>query len=582
MRLKTAAFLTFVLLGLAAAGPASAQTSLGRWQRPFNHVVPPNWQFGQPGWDGEAQSPYVNPQDPHRFMAGHMALIPVGPHRGKVLVWNFMRVQIGKQYWSIVDPNVPSFLNFELPVNNQLGDLFCSGHAWTKDGHLLVAGGDRFVNGQLQASDLAYRFDPTVPTGNAMWVQEPNLTVPRWYPTVVTQGTDSGGRDQLLVIGGLLDPLNQAVATYEAFDPTGSPGSGVWDPAGPVFPGPGVQCPDQFWIYPREVLLPSGKVFTSGLTEVSYRVLHDTTLAPPSWEVQAFNPMLWRLYGSTVLFPNEGGSASPFKDLVLRIGGSALLWNYQTCQPSSGLLPTDTVEFVSADLPSANPGWAWQFGPNMFNARARPDATLLPDATVFVHGGKLDTTSEFSTAQPVLEAELFNEVFATWRRVASATVRRGYHSTGALLPDGRVLVGGGEQREMDYEIYEPPYLRNGTVRPVFFNPPSTLVMNYGQSYGLNYKTLPAGVTVAKVVLMAPASITHHSDMHQRYVELDPCTGDPCPVSPDVSPGVSFVAFTAPPSSRHAPRGYYMLFLVTNPQGGNPRGTPSVATWVRLQ
>jgi Galactose oxidase-like, Early set domain len=75
--------------------------------------------------------------------------------------------------------------------------------------------------------------------------------------------------------------------------------------------------------------------------------------------------------------------------------------------------------------------------------------------------------------------------------------------------------------------------------------------------------------------MAPASLTHHSDMHARYVELEPG------ISPEPPPP-NTVYVKAPASSKFAPKGYYMLFLVTNPQGGFPKGTPSVATWVQLK
>ena len=67
-------------------------------------------------------------------------------------------------------------------------------------------------------------------------------------------------------------------------------------------------------------------------------------------------------------------------------------------------------------------------------------------------------------------------------------------------------------------------------------------------------------------------------MHARYVELDIDTDieplDPPPPNPSVY-------FNAPASSKIAPKGYYILFLVTNPQGPS-KGTPSVATWVQLK
>ena len=62
--------------------------------------------------------------------------------------------------------------------------------------------------------------------------------------------------------------------------------------------------------------------------------------------------------------------------------------------------------------------------------------------------------------------------------------------------------------------------------------------------------------------MAPGSVTHHSDMHQRYFEA----------TPQVQGG-NVATFKTPASESELPRGIYMMFLVTN--------APSVshAEWV---
>lgn len=84
---------------------------------------------------------------------------------------------------------------------------------------------------------------------------------------------------------------------------------------------------------------------------------------------------------------------------------------------------------------------------------------------------------------------------------------------------------------------------------------------------IRYDQPPSGVNVeiAKVVLVRPGSITHHTDMDARYVEL-----------PIISQTPTEVSFLSPLDSKHAPRGFYMLFLVTTD------GVPSVAVWVWLQ
>jgi galactose oxidase len=582
---------TLLVAFLLGAIPARAvsQTNLGTWDPAFNHACPTNWHRGQPDWDGEPACPYLTPPlDPNRFNAGHMCLIPVGLERGKVLVWNWMRVPngsvVGKQHWAIVDVSgaTPVFQNFDLTIPVVDGDLFCSGHAWTKDGHLLVAGGNRYVGTALQANRLAFRFDPTVqPTGNLMWKRETDMSLERWYPTVTTLGTDPSGRDPLVVSGGSFVPAPPAV-TYEVFDPTNPPMSGRWLPnpsGGTVFPQPaGLSCEEMFWIYPRAHVLGSGRLFFAGMSERSFRL----DLSPlsgglaPTWDVHATNPFPGRMrhYGSSFLFPNLGGPAGGLSDIVVRIAGAPFDVNptctgYAYGTPS----PLATMEYCFADLPAGDVNWTWfQNGPSLGTARLHLNSVLLPDATVLVVGGNQDTASEFVCGVPVLKTELLNDLPFQWRSLAPATVRRGYHSTAVLLPDGRVLTGGGEQREYDYEVFRPHYLTNGTARPQILNAPPTLNMSYGQTYQLEYAP---GLTVERAVLMAPASLTHHSDMHQRYFEMQTMTPPP----PNPNP---FFAFQAPTTSAQAPRGYYMLFLVSSVQPGANRGTPSIATWVRLQ
>ena len=70
--------------------------------------------------------------------------------------------------------------------------------------------------------------------------------------------------------------------------------------------------------------------------------------------------------------------------------------------------------------------------------------------------------------------------------------------------------------------------------------------------------------------MRPGSVTHHSCMDQRYISLE-VDWDAIP-----DPPVTEITFKSPPSSKLAPRGYYMLFLVNN------HGVPSTARWVKLK
>ena len=106
--------------------------------------------------------------------------------------------------WSILDPDLPlghqdKFRNFELPLTDsnlytglgEQGDLFCSGHVWTKHGSLFVSGGtlyhpDSPITLGLIGSKLTYLWDPrdwtTTATDNG-WFKMDDLAAARWYPT---------------------------------------------------------------------------------------------------------------------------------------------------------------------------------------------------------------------------------------------------------------------------------------------------------------------------------------------------------------------------------------------------------------
>ncbi|MEO6593517.1 MAG: galactose oxidase-like domain-containing protein, partial [Planctomycetota bacterium] len=178
------------------------------------------------------------------------------------------------------------------------------------------------------------------------------------------------------------------------------------------------------------------------------------------------------------------------------------------------------------------------------------------------------------------EPELYSVASGLWRPMAMHTSPRDYHSCALLLPDGSVLVCGGENRTTDYQIWIPPYLLGpANRRPVgvglvdsFSSAPISQDNLQGATYGQQCRvawsnTLPAGVEVAQVVLMPPAAVTHHDDGGQRCVRLASVYNE------DATPGSLHILM--PATHRHAPPGWYMLFLITN------EGVPANAFWVNL-
>jgi tetratricopeptide (TPR) repeat protein len=115
--------------------------------------------------------------------------------------------------------------------------------------------------------------------------------------------------------------------------------------------------------------------------------------------------------------------------------------------------------------------------------RQHLNATLLPDGKVLVTGGT--RTQPFSNAAgAVLAAEMWDPTTETWTTLASMRWPRLHHSVAVLLPDGRVVVGGGGQPtgegdsdHYDVEIFSPPYLFKGK-RPKLTSAPAAVAHLY--------------------------------------------------------------------------------------------------------
>lgn len=181
----------------------------------------------------------------------------------------------------------------------------------------------------------------------------------------------------------------------------------------------------------------------------------------------------------------------------------------------------------------------------------------------------------------MLEPELWSESAPNvWQKMAASpsATPRVYHSMALLLPDARVLIGGGGlpgatgeagagspgtnqfrgYGHPDAEIYSPPYLfdLNGqpAPRPVITSI-QTKKIGLGQTMQVGYSSATA---ITSAVLVRLGSVTHGNNQDQRRVPLS------------FSVNGSTLNVTMPPNGQMCPPGPYMLFIL------NANGTPSVS------
>jgi len=107
-------------------------------------------------------------------------------------------------------------------------------------------------------------------------------------------------------------------------------------------------------------------------------------------------------------------------------------------------------------------------GVEMVSRYARGNSDVLPPEAQALVGGDWHN--------PVFAAEQWDAATETWTVLSSASRIRQYHSAATLLPDGRVLTGGGGicgdcttkgYLEKNIEYFSPPYLfdKDGSGRP---------------------------------------------------------------------------------------------------------------------
>jgi N-acetylneuraminic acid mutarotase len=151
----------------------------------------------------------------------------------------------------------------------------------------------------------------------------------------------------------------------------------------------------------------------------------------------------------------------------------------------AGGQPARLDQSASAELYDPNSG-QWTATGSMRKARNGHTATQLPDGKVLVAGGYdieggMEANVEGGMGRTT--AELYDPDTGRWTATGSMTVPRAGH-TATLLPDGRVLVAGGDRGEMDggrsAELYDPGtgrWTATGSMTDDRSNHPATLLID---------------------------------------------------------------------------------------------------------
>jgi len=391
-------------------------------------------------------------------------------------------------------------------------NLFCAGHAALPDGRQFIAGGN--LNSSLAGLDTIHTFNST----NNSWTLLGRMNEGgRWYPSV----TALANGEMLITSGG--------PSTSEVFNPAG----GLRSLTTAVMEMP---------LYPWIQAAPNGNAFYFG-PDNSLKYLN--TNGTGSWQNNGARDGINRNYGSYAMY--DIGK-------VLAAGGG------------DSIKHSVVIDFRSRRATVTRAG-------DLNTGRRQHNLTVLPDGTVLATGGNWDGASLVSLSGGVYTAELWNPATGNWQNLASMQKTRQYHSMALLLPDARIMVGGGGicgtcynvgYLEKNIEIFSPPYLfkQDGSgelaARPSIIASPSEI--SYRQNFDISTE-FPK--SIKQVVLIRPSSVTHSVNFEQRRIPLS------------FSAKRNGFQATAPSDANVAPPGYYMMFIIDS------NGVPSVAKMVKL-
>lgn len=467
------------------------------------------------------------------------------------------------------------FVKHRAEPEKQKGDsVMCGGHAFLPFGQAFVAGGanvDLRPNSVL-GLDYALTFDPQT----SKWVKQPEMrgkgegigsdhpTARRWYPTV-TPLPDG----KMFVSSGMEkfgDTYRYNLST-EAFDYRAQ--KDPWTLLSSHEIGPGAIRPFQ---YTHVFVLPDPP----------------TTLKEM---IMIGDPARIRFYSYTMAKAHANPWSLPAEDVRPQRNGdgiSSLLLPFDDPGTTDVQVPAKmlvaggldkktkarrTIDFYDAIEES------WETPLDAGIARLHPSTVLLPDGNVLVVNGAVSGGGEGDPTRPQLLDPDTRQICwgSSWNKPAGADpLQRGYHNIAALLPDGRVFVGGGvrdactfSDERADMRYYSPPYLQRKEPRPTYRGRVPQCI-EYRELFDLYYDN--QGKPIDEVVMLGVGAMTHSVDMGQRYIRLKLGRRD-----------AEWVEVRAPRDGFVAAPGPYWMFLLREFPGAHfgYRRLPSVAKLVYL-
>ncbi|KAI3840645.1 hypothetical protein MKX03_004657 [Papaver bracteatum] len=324
---------------------------------------------------------------------------------------------------------------------------------------------------------------------------------------------------------------------------------------------------DENNLYPFLHLLPDGNLFIFAnrhsilFDYTGNRVLKEYLMIPGD------DKRNYPSTGSSVLLPirlsgsNSSSAGNRLPEAEIMVCGGAPPGAYAQAQHGNYVEASNTCGRIKVTDPK--PEWIIE---EMPMTRVMSDILIPPTGDLIIVNGAHNGTAGWESA-----------VNPRFKVLNPSPIRRLYHSSAALLPDGRILFGGSNPHrlynftdvtyptELSLEAYSPPYLSdqysNLRRRIISVEPTGSSLIYQGMFTVTLYLPFYPEKDLS-VTLLSPSFTTHSFAMSQRILVLKVVS------LLQLSTTVYRSSVIGPPTPKIAPRGYYMLFVVLDltPEG----------------
>lgn len=187
-----------------------------------------------------------------------------------------------------------------------------------------------------------------------------------------------------------------------------------------------------YYMYPHIYLLKDGNLFVFVNTQAQIFQPTDDRIVKELPDLPGYHRTYPSTGGAAMLPLSKATDFNP--EIMICGGGMSDAFTSPTDSSCGRIRPLDP-----------NPGWQLTHMPE---GRVMVEAVNLLDGKVLWINGAMQGAQGFGMADhPAYDALIYNPIDNTWRRDATSTIARLYHSVAMLLPNGKVLVTGSNPNE---------------------------------------------------------------------------------------------------------------------------------------